>query len=191
MSEGGLDISANRAARPYSAREYCLRILWSIASPAFRYSLRPMFGWRRMILRLFGAKVGKGVHIYASVKVYLPWKLRVGDFASIGEWALIYNLGYVDIGERATISHGAHICAGTHDHRDARLPLRRLPVKIGAQAWVCANAFIGPGVTVGDGAIAGACAVIVKDILPWEIAVGNPSRIIGRRSLRAIGSWPS
>lgn len=143
-----------------------------------------MFGWRRFLLRLFGAQVGHQAHVYPSARVYLPWMLTLGEHASIGEWALIYNLGPVTIGNRATISHRAHLCAGTHDYRDPALPLLRLPIEIGAQAWVCADAFVGPGRRVGEGAIVGAAAVVVSDVPDWEIVAGNPAQIIKRRVLR-------
>ena len=144
-----------------------------------------MFGWRRFLLRLFGAQVGDQAHVYPSARVYLPWMLTLGEQASIGEWALIYNLGPVMIGDRATISHRAHLCAGTHDYRDPTLPLLRLPIEIGPQAWVCAEAFVGPGRRVGEGAIVGAAAVVVSDVPDWEIVAGNPARIIKRRVLRS------
>ena len=138
------------------------RILWALATPLFRLSPRPLFGWRRALLRLFGARVGRHVHVYPSARIYLPWNLTLGDAASIGEWALIYNLGPITIGDRATISHRAHLCAGTHDYRDPTLPLLRLPIEIGPQAWVCADAFVGPTVRVGEGAIVGAAAGVVE-----------------------------
>ena len=179
-----LDIAACRNQRPYTRAEYLARALWALATPLFRFSPRPLFGWRRMILRLFGAKVGEDAHIYPTARVYLPWNLTIGAQASIGEWALIYNLGPVTVGEKATISHRAHVCAGTHDYRDATLPLLRLPIHIGAQAWICADAFVGPGISIGEGAIVGAAAVAVNDVPPWTIVAGNPARTIKRRELR-------
>lgn len=180
-----LDIETCRASRPYSPREYLGRVLWALARPLFQFSPRPLFGWRRLLLRLFGARVGRDVHVYPSARIYLPWNLTLGDECSIGEWALVYNLGPVTIGDRATISHRAHLCAGTHDYRDPTLPLLRLPIEIGPQAWVCADAFVGPGRKVGEGAIVGAGAVVVADVLPWQIVAGNPARVIKRRVLRS------
>ena len=136
-----------------------------------------------MLLRLFGARIGRHAHVYPSARIYLPWNLSLGDQASIGEWALIYNLGPITIGDRATVSHRAHLCAGTHDYRDPALPLLRLPIEIGAQAWVCADAFVGPGRSVGEGAIVGAAAVAVSDVAPWQIVAGNPARVIKTRVL--------
>jgi len=158
-------------------------VLWSLCQPLFRYSLRPMFGWRRFLLRLFGAKVGAAVHIYSSATIYMPWNLEIGDWSSIGEHAYIYNLGKVTIGSRVTISHRAHLCAGTHDYRLPDMPLIRPKISISDQAWVCADAFIGPGVCIGEGAVIGARAVAVKNIEPWRVIAGNPAREIATRRL--------
>jgi putative colanic acid biosynthesis acetyltransferase WcaF len=92
-----LEIATCRGLRPYSQREYLLRILWTLATPLFRFSPRPYFGWRRMLLRLFGAQVGAGAHVYPSARIYLPWKLTLGKESSVGQWALVYNLGPVTI----------------------------------------------------------------------------------------------
>ena len=169
--------------RPYSRREYVARLLWTAFMPLFRFSPRPLFLWRRMLLRIFGARIGRNVHIYPSARIYLPWNLSIGDESSIGEWALVYNLGPVTIGERATISHRAHLCAGTHDYNDPRLPLLRLPIRVNSQSWICADTFIGPGVTIGEGAIVGAGSVAMKDVPAWHIVSGNPAKFIKIRQL--------
>ena len=135
------------------------------------------------MLRCFGAKVGHSVHVYPTTTIYFPWNLEAGDEAAIGERALIYNLGRVTLGARVTVSHGAHICAGTHDHTKPDFPLLRPPIIIGPEAWICADAFVGPGVTIGEGAIVGARAVAVKDVRPWSIVIGNPAREIKRREI--------
>jgi putative colanic acid biosynthesis acetyltransferase WcaF len=176
-----LNIEQNRRTRKYSSNEMTRRVLWTITQPLFRFSPRPCFGWRRFLLRRFGAKIGRNVHVYPSTTIYFPWNLQAADESTIGEHAFIYNLGNVTIGARTTISHRAHLCAGTHDHTKPDFPLLRLPIRIGSDAWVCADAFVGPGVTIGEGAIVGARAVVIKDVEPWIIAVGNPARAIKRR----------
>ena len=178
-----LNISKCRNLRPYKFSEYIGRILWTIISPFFQYSPRPFFAWRRFLLRLFGAKIGKKAHIDPSARIYLPWNLILGDEASIGEKALIYNLGKITIGDRATISQRAHLCAGTHNYSDPSMPLLRLPIKIGAQAWICADVFVGPNIKIGESAIVGAASVVVKDVPPWKIFAGNPARFIKKRIL--------
>ena len=178
-----LNIEQNRRAQNYSRGEMTRRVLWTLVQPVFRFSPRPCFGWRRFLLRCLGAKVGRNVHIYPSATIYFPWNLEAGDESAIGEHAFIYNLGRITIGTRATISHRVHLCAGTHDHTKSDFPLLRPPIVIGAEAWICADAFIGPGVTIGEGAIVGAGTVVIEDVRPWMIVVGNPARETKRREI--------
>jgi putative colanic acid biosynthesis acetyltransferase WcaF len=178
-----LDIAANRRAHKYSTSENVRRAFWGAGKWLFRLSPRPCFGWRRFVLRMFGAEVGRHVHIYSSATIYFPWNLRIGDWSSIGEGALIYNLGPVTIGRNVTISQRAHLCAGTHDYSRADLPLLKPPIEVRDQAWVCADAFVGPGVVVGEGAVAGARAVVTKNVEPWTVVAGNPARFLKARRI--------
>lgn len=176
-----VDVSSNRASRKWTRREQIGRIAWALATPLFSLAPRPFWAWRRVLLRLFGAKVGKQAHVYPSVRIEIPWNLTLGDFCAVGDRAILYALGPISIGARTTISQGAHLCAGTHDWRDAARPLLKPPVSIGNDAWVCADAFIGPGVTVGDGAIVGARGVVTRDVPANSTVAGNPARIIERK----------
>jgi putative colanic acid biosynthesis acetyltransferase WcaF len=179
-----LDIASNRAAARYTRGENLLRALWALtAALLFRPSPRPFFGWRRFVLRLFGARVGRHVHVYPSTVVTIPWNLEIGDWSSLGEHVYVYDLGRVSIGARVTVSLRAVLCAGTHDPTRRDMPLLKPPIVIADEAWVCADAFVGPGVTVGQGAVLGARAVVVKDVAPWAVVAGNPARPIGTRTL--------
>jgi putative colanic acid biosynthesis acetyltransferase WcaF len=182
-----LDPGANRAARKYTRGELARRVLWAGGQWLFRMSPRPAFGWRRLVLRAFGARIGPHVHVYPDAVVAMPWNLSVGAWSAVGEGALIYNLGPITIGERVTVSQRAHLCAGTHDYTDPAMPLLKPPITIGDQAWVCADAFVGPGVTVGEGAVVGARAVAVRDVPPWAVVAGNPARVVRTRVLRSDG----
>lgn len=181
-----LDIQKNRNAIKYSKKELVLRLLWIPSNWFFRLSPRPFFGFRRFLLRLFGAKVGRRVNIYSSSTIYFPWNLKIGDYSAIGENALIYNLGMVEIGKNVTISHLAQVCAGTHDYCDPAMPLLKPKIVIEDNAWICSQAFIGPGVIVKEGAVIGACAVLVKDSESWMVYAGNPAKIIRKRNLKNI-----
>lgn len=183
-----LDIAANRASRKWTRGELVGRALWSLAHPLFALSPRVLWGWRRGLLRVFGAKVGRGVHVYPSVHIAIPWNLDIGDESAVGDRAIIYNLGHISIGAQATISQGAHLCAGTHDYTRADMQLLKPPIEIGNGVWVCADAFIGPGVHVGDFAIVGARAVAVKDVPARMIVAGNPTRIVRERSFTKLPS---
>lgn len=177
----GADIQTNRTMAKYTAREQVLRLLWAAGQVVFRCSPRPLFGFRRWLLRLFGARIGQAVNVYPSSHIYFPWNLEMGDWSCLGEWSLVYNLGLVKVGERATVSQRVHLCAGTHDYRDPAMPLLKLPITVEASAWICADAFVGPGVTVGEGAVVGARAVAVKDVPAWTVVAGNPARVIKER----------
>lgn len=179
-----LNIAENRNHLNYSKWIYVKRILWTFGKFFFRNSPRIAFGYRNTILRLFGAKIGKHVHIYSSTVIWFPWNLEIGDWSAIGEETLIYNLGKVTIGEKATVSHRVHVCAGTHDYTDPALPLLRPEIRIGNQTWICANTFIGPDIEIGEGAVIGAGTVMVKDAEPWGVYAGNPAKYIKKRILK-------
>ncbi|MDA8736521.1 hypothetical protein N9M57_03980 [Opitutales bacterium] len=122
------------------------------------------------------------MNIYPSALIYFPWNLEIGNDSSIGEWALIYNLGKVRIGERSTISQRVHLCAGSHDYKNPAMPLLTPPVDVADEVWVCADAFIGPSVSIGAKAIVAAASVVVKNVESNEIVGGNPARYIKERS---------
>lgn len=183
-----LDIRANRQARKWTSVEQLGRVLWAATLPFFALSPRPLWGWRRLILRLFGARIGIGAHICPSVRIAIPWHLDIGEDAGVGDRVILYSLGRIEIGKAATISQGAHLCAGTHDYSDSTLPLLKMPITIGPGAWICADAFIGPGVTVGDLAIVGARAVTMKDVPASTIVAGNPAHVIRKRPAMAGAS---
>ncbi len=175
----------NRRAQKYTPLEQFCRVLWGVGKLLFRFSPRPCFGWRRLVLRCFGAKIGAHVNTYPTTRIYFPWKLTVGDWSAIGEDALIYNLGPVTLGTKVTVSQRAHLCAGTHDYTRPDLPLLKPPIVIKDQAWICADAFVGPNVVVGEGAVVGARAVVMKNVEPWVVVAGNPARKIKKRILRS------
>lgn len=136
------------------------------------------------MLRLFGATVGRNVRVDPTVYIFAPWQLRIGSDSSVGYNAVLYNLGAINIGDRVTISQRAHLCAGTHDYTDPRMPLRKTPIIIDDEAWVCADAFVGPNVHVGRKAVVGARAVVVRDVQESDIVVGNPARRVKTRIIR-------
>lgn len=180
-----LDIEAARAKRPYTRREYVGRALWALAAPLFRFSPRPLFSWRSWLLRRFGARVGRAVHVDPSARIEIPWNLEIDDGAAVGAHVWVYSLGPIRIGARATVSHRAHLCAGTHDYTDPALPLLRTGLSIGADAWICSDAFVGPGVSVGEGAVVGAGSVVMRDVDAWQVVAGNPARFVKQRELKS------
>lgn len=140
--------------------------------------------WRRWLLTLFGAEMAPTASVYGSARIWSPANLRMGDHASIGPRATIYSMDVISVGSYAVISQGAHLCAGTHDIEDAHFQLRTRPITIGSRAWIAAEAFVGPGVKVGDGAVLGARGCAMRDLKAWTIYSGNPAAPLRERSIR-------
>ena len=166
----------------YTFRENILRVLWSIFSVCFRYSPRLLYGWRNFILRMFGAKIGKGVKIFPSAKIMFPWNLEIGEGAVISWGVIVYNLGKITIGNQTVISQYTHICAGTHDYTSKDFTLLKTPIVIGSNVWVAADAFIGPTVNIGNGAVVAARSVVSKDVPENYIVAGHPAKKIKERA---------
>lgn len=176
-----MDIESNRAARKWSRKEWARRIIWAICRPLFRFSPRVFWGWRNLLLICQGARIGRHVRIDASVSIFLPANLEIGDWTAVGPGALLYNLGPLKLGSRVTISQRAHLCGGSHDYRDSAMTLLKMPITVGDEAWICAEAFVGPGVVIGRRAVAGARAVVVNDVEAGDVVAGNPARVVGER----------
>lgn len=158
------------------------RLIWQLAYfTLFKFSPNPFHAWRCFLLRCFGAKIGCGVHVYPHVKIWAPWNLILKDQCGIGNNAILYSQDIIKVGKRAVISQGAHICAGTHDYNQPRLPLVTKPITIGDFAWVATEAFIHPGVNVGDGCVIGARSVVIKDMPSWMVCAGHPCKPIKER----------
>lgn len=164
-----------------------LRGLWNMVWVfLFRPTPRGMlYGWRRFLLRCFGARIGKGVNILPSCKVWAPWNLTVGDFSCLSEDVDCYAVAAITIGRQAVISQGAFLCCASHDISSPIMELVSKPIVIGDNTWVAARAFVAPGVTVGEGAVVAACSVVTEDVAPWSVVAGNPARFIKKRTLKA------
>ncbi len=153
-------------------------LLWRIVNLCL-FPLLPN-GLRCLLLRLFGARVGKSL-VYRSVKIYAPWNLTMGDYSCIGAHVEIYCKDKVSIGDDVVVSQGAFICTASHDTSSQLMELVTKPIVIGARAWICAKVIVLPGVTIGEGVVAAAGSVVVKDVVAWTIVGGNPARAIKKR----------
>lgn len=161
------------------------RLAWALTWLLLaRWTPPPLRAWRRLLLRLFGAQVAPTANVYASARIWSPANLVIGDHAAIGPGAIVYSMAPITIGAHAVISQRAHLCAGTHDIEDAAFQLRARPIAIGARAWIAAEAFVGPGVTIGDGAVLGARGCAMRDLRPWTVHGGNPARQLRDRRIR-------
>lgn len=166
----------------FSLKNRLARVVWNTTYVVFfRFSPRPLHGWRAMLLKLFGAKLGRNVHIYPGVKIWAPWNLEVDDDTGIANDVTLYSMGKITIGKRVTISQGTNICAGTHDYTQAGFPLLAIPITIGDYVWVAAESFVHPGITINNGAVIGARSVVTKDVPEWMVCAGHPCKPLKKR----------
>jgi putative colanic acid biosynthesis acetyltransferase WcaF len=160
------------------------RALWAfVRLLVFRPSPMVFHGWRRLVLRMMGARIGRGAVIHPTARVWAPWNLAMEPYSCIGADVDCYNVAPITLGTEATISQYTFLCAATHDYTRLTLPLVARPISIGAHVWICADAFIGPGVDIGDGAVVAARASVYGDVRPWTVVGGNPAKILKERVL--------
>ena len=186
QSASGIRVDRGVCPSPHSTGNKTLRLLWQLAWGVLIWPV-PWF-WhapRRGVLRLFGAHVGRGVQVMPSVRIWAPWNLALGDYATVSHGVDLYDVDRIEIGAHATISQRAFLCTATHEIDHPHMPLRTAPVRIGAGAWICAEAYVHPGVTVGVDAVAGVRAVVLQDVPPRQVVGGNPARFLRMRNLPA------
>lgn len=176
------DLDQARQTRSFAWWHILFRAAWNttwllLAS----WTPPPLYGWRRFLLKLFGAKLSPGARVYGSARVWYPPNLTMGRGAVLGWRTFCYSMGPVTIGDFAVVSQFSQLVSGTHDPDDANFQLYTRSISIGAHAWIAANAFVGPGAVVGDGAVLGACGVTFGDLQPWTIYAGNPAKPIRPR----------
>ena len=179
VSESNRDLSRYRNALGW--RNKSGRALWGVVwLLLYRPSPRPLHGWRRFLLRCFGARVGRGAKPYPGCAVWAPWNLSLGEGCWLGDGVDCYCVAPITLGANCIVSQRAFLCAATHDYLDPTFPLVAKPIEIGAGAWVAAEAFVGPGVSIGAGAVVAARACVTKDVPPRVVVGGNPAAILKR-----------
>lgn len=139
--------------------------------------------WRCTVLRLFGAEIGHDSNVAASVKIWAPWNLVLGDFSCLAPKIDLYNQGKIVIGDHCIISQKTYLCASSHDFRLSSFPLIQKPIYIKNRVWVAADAFIGPGAIIEEGAVVGARAVVFGKVKAWTVVGGNPAKFIKKRMM--------
>ncbi len=176
-----VDLSHYREPKPRRLKRVC----WAIVNATLFRCLagRPCKRLRNIILRLFGARIPLGSLVYPSCKIWAPWNLAVGEHSCIGPNTELYNKAPVTIGDNAVVSQGAFLCTASHDISSPNMHLISAPIVIGNSAWVAADAFVGKGVSVGEGAVVAARTVVVRDVEPWTVVGGNPAKFLKKRVL--------
>ena len=179
-------VDISQYTHSFSLSNKLARLVWnSCYWFLFRPLNLPIFRkWRNFLLRIFGAKISSKATIYASVKIWAPWNLEIGDYSTLGQKVDCYNQGKITIGINTTISQKTYLCASSHDISDSKHTLSLHPIVIEDQVWVAADAFIGPGVTIEQGAVVGARAAVFKNVEAWTVVGGNPAKFIKKRELK-------
>ncbi|MBY0586062.1 putative colanic acid biosynthesis acetyltransferase [bacterium] len=174
------DISQNKS--PHSLMNKVGRTLWGLVYPIlFRPSPKIFHGWRRMILRLFGANLHPTAKVFSTAKIWAPWNLTMEEYSCISFDVDCYNVAPIRLGPHSTVSQYSFLCTASHDMNDPGMRLTTAPISIGAGTWVCADVFVAPGVTIGDGTVVGARSSVFGNIPANKIAAGNPCRIVRDR----------
>lgn len=170
-----------------SASNKLARVIWNFVW-LLLYRPTPIYlhCWRRNLLRVFGAKIGVNAHPYPSCVIWAPWNLTMEDYSCLGHSVTCYNVAPIRLGKHATVSQKSHLCTATHDYTDPSMPLIVAPISIENHAWVTADVFVGPGVTIGRGAVINARSSVFSDIEPWTLARGNPAMSYKKRVLKGV-----
>ena len=182
MSNEFQDLEQFRVPPGFRGRSGPVVLLWQLTqSTLFALSPQPLYGWRRALLRLFGAKIGRKVLVRPTARVTFPWKVEIGDFSWIGDHAELYSLDKITIGCHSVVSQRSYLCTGSHDMHDVAFSYLTAPITIGDQVWIASDVFVAPGVTIGSGAVVGLRSTVLDDVAPELVAFGAPARTQRRR----------
>ena len=155
-----------------------VQLWWIVQASLFRISPQALYGWRRFLLRLFGARIGKKVLVRPSAKITYPWKVSIGDHSWIGDEVTLYSLGDISIGHSTVVSQRSYLCAGSHVYTKIDFPIYADPIRIGNGCWIATDVFVGPGVQVGDGAVVGARSSVFRSLEGMGVCMGSPAKFI-------------
>ena len=160
---------------------FYVQLWWLVQATLFAWSPQFLYGWRRFLLRLFDAKIGEGVLVRPTVKVTYPWKVTIGDYSWIGDDAVLYSLGKINVGSHTVISQKCYLCTGSHDYTKITFDIYAEPIEIGEQVWLASDVFVSPGVSVGDGTVVGMRSTVLNDLPGGKVCYGNPAKPVRDR----------
>ncbi len=158
-----------------------VQLWWIVQKLFFKTSPQFLYGWRRWLLRAFGAKVGKGVILRPSMHTQFPWKVSIGDYSWIGDEVVLYSLGEIEIGANVVISQRSYICTGSHDYKAESFPIYAKKITIEDECWLATDVYVAPDVTIGRGTVVGARSSVFGDLPAGIIALGSPAKKIKNR----------
>lgn len=165
-----------------------VQVWWLVQWFLLRPSPQVLYDFRRNLLRMFGARVGKHVLVRPSVWITYPWKVSIGDYSWIGDEVVLYSLGQVEIGAHTVISQRSYVCAALHDYSQVTFDIVAAPIHIADQVWLATDVFVGPGVSIGTGTVVGARSSVYQDLPAGVICHGNPARVIRPRDQKPASS---
>jgi putative colanic acid biosynthesis acetyltransferase WcaF len=176
------DLKKFKVTKGFRGRSKVIVQLWWIVENTF-FAMSPQFlyGWRRFLLRLFGAQVGRGVLIRSTAKFTYPWKVSIGDYSWIGEQTVFYSLDEIRIGTHVAIAHGVYFNTGLHDYTKKEFTILSKKIIIGDECWITNDVYIAPGVIIGRGTVVGARSSVYKDLPSNKVCIGNPVKIVRNR----------
>jgi len=158
-----------------------VQLWWLVQSLLFKTSPQFMFGWRRFLLKAFGAKIGRGVKLRPSMHTQFPWKVSIGDYSWIGDEVVLYSLGEIEIGANVVISQRSYICAASHDYKVESFPIYAQKVTIEDECWLATDVYVAPNVTIGRGTVVGARSSVFQDLSAGIVALGSPAKKVKDR----------
>jgi putative colanic acid biosynthesis acetyltransferase WcaF len=171
-------------ANPHPLRNRIERYLWDLCFALFyRPSPNVAHKYRVFLLRFFGANVDWTAHPYPRCRIWLPRNLTMGAYSCLANNVDCYNVAPVTLEDFATVSQYSYLCSASHDYTDPSFPLFSKPICLGRRSWVAARAYVGPGVSVGEGAVIGANSCVYKNVNAWTVVGGNPARQLGLRKI--------
>lgn len=160
---------------------FVVQLWWLVQGSLFAWSPQMAYGWRAFLLRLFGARVGKGVIVRPSCKITYPWKLSIGNNSWVGDDVNLYTLGNISIGSNVVVSQKSYLCAAAHDYNKESFDIYADSIAIEDEVWLATDVFVAPGVTVKRGAVVGARSSVFNDMPSGMVCVGSPAKPVKKR----------
>ncbi|MFP4844594.1 putative colanic acid biosynthesis acetyltransferase [Winogradskyella sp. PE311] len=161
--------------------KWTVQLWWIVYALFFKLSPQVMYGWRRFLLRSFGAKIGKNVIIRPSAQITYPWKISIGDFSWVGDEVVLYSLGEIEIGSNTVISQRSYICTGSHHYNSENFEIYAQKIKIGNKCWLASDVYVAPSITINDFTVVGARSSVFSNLPANKVCVGSPAKPIKDR----------
>lgn len=174
----------NRYKNPKNFRgksKLVVQLWWLVQATVFKMSPQFLYGWRRFLLRCFGAKIGKKVIIRPSVQITYPWKVSIGDYSWIGDEVVLYSLGEIQIGSNTVISQRSYICTGSHDYNSENFNIYSQKITIGDKCWLATDVYVAPSISIGNFTVVGARSSVFSNLPSNKVCVGSPAKPIKDR----------